>query len=489
MTNRKNTGRALAMSLLSLLLCASMLVGTTFAWFTDSVTSANNTIISGNLDIALDYLTAEGWKSIEGKSDILSEDLYEPGYVQVAYLKLENKGSLALQYRLGVNIIKEDFGVNQSGEQFNLSDYIHFGLVKDLNGETDAYTKREDAVKDLTETKLIKDGISSEDTMLPGDVRYVALVVYMPETVGNAANHNGVKIPQIDLGINVFATQYTYEEDSFNNQYDAGAQLPIQTVSATTWDEVVALAAEGKHIVLKNNIEGATTIKMNGGSIDGDGHTMTFTAAGRGAVVVDPTGGTIKNVKIVNPNANMFDNQWAIGSMQMLNTALTDDLYIENVDISGFKIVLDMKADGHSIHVKNSEITNWMQINGAEETVFEGCHFKADGAAQLTFNQPSSMQAIIFLMGDMTFTNCHFEENVNFYLDSTRYSGTVNFNNSTYGNNGVENRPIDSFGFIKYWFPATGVYGYAGTFGDTKPAQTHFNWYINGELVWDATAV
>ncbi len=34
-----------------------------------------------------------------------------------------------------------------------------------------------------------------------------------------------------------------------------------------------------------------------------------------------------------------------------------------------------------------------------------------------------------------------------------------------------------------------GVYGYAGTFGDTKPAQTHFNWYIDGVLVWDATAI
>ena len=147
-----------------------------------------------------------------------------------------------------------------------------------------------------------------------------------------------------------------------------------------------------------------------------------------------------------------------------------------------------MNANGNSVYVKNCEIANWVQVVNAEMTTFEGCHLYADVASQMTYNQPNSKQAILFLMGDMTFTDCHFEEDVNFYLDSPRFSGNVYFNNSTYGNNGVENRPIDSFGFIQWWFPATGVYGYAGTFGDTKPAQTHFSWYIDGVQVWAATA-
>lgn len=58
MTNPKQTKRALLMSLLSLLLCCAMLIGSTFAWFTDSVTSGNNKIIAGNLDIELGYATA-----------------------------------------------------------------------------------------------------------------------------------------------------------------------------------------------------------------------------------------------------------------------------------------------------------------------------------------------------------------------------------------------------------------------------------------------
>ena len=51
---RKNTTRnALVMSVLSMLLCVSMLVGTTFAWFTDEVVTGMNTIAAGNLDIEL----------------------------------------------------------------------------------------------------------------------------------------------------------------------------------------------------------------------------------------------------------------------------------------------------------------------------------------------------------------------------------------------------------------------------------------------------
>ena len=281
---------------------------------------------------------------------------------------------------------------------------------------------------------------------------------------------------------------FVMSNNSTNNCVDNLVKL-VKYENVSTWDDLQAAVSAGKNIKLNNDISGATTINLNGGILDGNGYTMTFTASGFGQVVINPTGGTIKNVTIVNPNANMFDDQWAIGSMQMCDTTLTQDLYLENVDISGFQLALDMKANGHSVYVKDSEITNWMQINGAEIVSFEGCHFKADVAGQMTFNQPSSQQAIIFLMGNMSFTDCHFEENVNIYLDTTRYTGAVHFNNSTYGNNGVEDRPIDSFGFIQWWFPATGVYGYAGTFGDTKPTQTHFDWYINGTLVWDATAV
>ena len=53
MTKRRSTKNALISSVLALVLCFTMLLGTTYAWFTDSVTSATNIIAAGNLDIEL----------------------------------------------------------------------------------------------------------------------------------------------------------------------------------------------------------------------------------------------------------------------------------------------------------------------------------------------------------------------------------------------------------------------------------------------------
>ena len=78
MTNAKSTKKALMLSILSLVLCFSMLIGTTFAWFTDSVTSANNIIKSGNLDVALYYATEyngenTNWVEVDDTTKIFKE--------------------------------------------------------------------------------------------------------------------------------------------------------------------------------------------------------------------------------------------------------------------------------------------------------------------------------------------------------------------------------------------------------------------------------
>lgn len=87
-------------SVLSLILCFAMLVGTTFAWFTDSVSSANSIIQSGTLDVLLQYKSnwTDEWSSDDGNTKIFKKSaLYEPGYTEVVYLKVSNVGSLALK--------------------------------------------------------------------------------------------------------------------------------------------------------------------------------------------------------------------------------------------------------------------------------------------------------------------------------------------------------------------------------------------------------
>ena len=119
----KTSKKALFGSILSLLLCCSMLIGTTFAWFTDEVSSGVNTIQSGTLDIDVAY-TQDGttWNNLDSATDLFSGALWEPGHTRVVALKITNNGSLALKYRMGLSVVKETEGTNVAGNPFKLSD-------------------------------------------------------------------------------------------------------------------------------------------------------------------------------------------------------------------------------------------------------------------------------------------------------------------------------------------------------------------------------
>ena len=109
MTKTKTTKRALLSSVIALLVCFTMLIGTTFAWFTDSVTSAGNIIKSGTLDVEMHW--AEGTKDPNAVDTawtdasagaIFNNDKWEPGYVEVRHIKISNVGTLALKYQLHI---------------------------------------------------------------------------------------------------------------------------------------------------------------------------------------------------------------------------------------------------------------------------------------------------------------------------------------------------------------------------------------------------
>ena len=131
----RQTKKSLLMSVLSLFLCFSMLIGSTFAWFTDSVTSGSNVIQSGNLDLDVQYtLDGETWNDLDGAKDLFQKDLWEPGHTEVVALKVTNKGSLALKYTASMNIIKETIGKNKEGKDIILSDILTVStLVQQAN--------------------------------------------------------------------------------------------------------------------------------------------------------------------------------------------------------------------------------------------------------------------------------------------------------------------------------------------------------------------
>lgn len=225
----RNTKRNLLMSVLSIVLSIAMLVGTTFAWFTDTASTGINRIVAGNLDIEVEYLHGiDGedyfWESIEDADLLFSADLWEPGHTEIVYLRVKNKGSLAFNYKMDVTPINEQGGINVYGENFKLSDYLVFKTSEPSETFTQ-YIRESARAFAGTETSLNQEALTQVGSMRADDnEQYIVLVVYMPEDVGNEANYmTGTTPPEIELGISFVATQMAYESDSFGNDYDEDA--------------------------------------------------------------------------------------------------------------------------------------------------------------------------------------------------------------------------------------------------------------------------
>ena len=130
MTNRKSTKRALLGSVMAMVLCLAMLIGATFAWFTDTASTGVNKIQAGNLDVALEMKDAAGqWVPAEGKTlDFVKaaageQVLWEPGCTyELPQLRVVNKGNLALKYKIQIT------GINGSAK---LNEDIECGLTQE----------------------------------------------------------------------------------------------------------------------------------------------------------------------------------------------------------------------------------------------------------------------------------------------------------------------------------------------------------------------
>ena len=149
-----------------------------------------------------------------------------------------------------------------------------------LDGDkTEDGVDRDALVAAATDSKLIKEGYTAENHLLATETdnsqKIVTLVVWMPTTVGNEANHQtGATAPSIDLGINVVATQYTYETDSFNNTYDEDDPLDFEPVSTAA--ELKAAATNGKNVLLTQDVALTDTLTFtNPVTIDLNGKTLT----------------------------------------------------------------------------------------------------------------------------------------------------------------------------------------------------------------------
>ena len=306
---KANNKKALLSSAFALVLSVAMLIGTTFAWFTDTASTAVNKIQAGNLDIELAYknsTTRGEFKEANKETPVFDNNaLWEPGHVEYVVLKVSNTGSLALKYKLGINIASETGSTNVNNNAFKLSDYIRFAVLNDDQSSLD----RDALVAAATDSKLIKEGYTAENhltaTGTDNSQKVVTLVVWMPTDVGSEANHKTeVTAPSIDLGISVAATQDTVEKDSFDNTYDKDAVYPI--VAMDTLQELINNAAEPVSAKLEGNIAGSLTVPQDKNiTLDLNGFTLTggdtHAILNRGTLCIKDSSG---NGKIVASKAN-----------------------------------------------------------------------------------------------------------------------------------------------------------------------------------------
>ena len=300
MSNRKATKRALLTSVTALVMCVVMLVGTTFAWFTDTASTGVNKIQAGNLDVELlmykkitdtsyDYVNISKEKepifgsenSTEAKNDNL-DTLWEPGKTQVAYLAIENKGNLALKYKVALNVTNPE-------NSKDLYKVMQYAIVPDARLSSVAADNA--PVNGWTTGNSVTVGqreVSGEVSLGVGVTHYFALLVHMDELAGNEYK-NG----KVEFDLTVLAAQDTVESDSFGKTYDENALYPDVTVIKAEEGKTVDQVAEDKlsanEEVINVALSEDTTFKVEprddkpmGGdktkviTIDGQGHKLIF---------------------------------------------------------------------------------------------------------------------------------------------------------------------------------------------------------------------
>ena len=273
MTNRKSTKRALLGSVVAMVLCLAMLVGATFAWFTDTASTGVNKIQAGNLDV---QLVDENGNSLEGKTLEFKKAanaaegeavLWEPGCTyELPAVYVKNNGNLALKYKVTIT------GINGSAK---LNDVIDWTI-------NDA---------DLSADHSLAAGATSEALTIKGHMKESAGNEYMNESIDGIA-------------ITVAATQDTVENDSFGNTYDKDAEYPI--VAMDTLQELINNATEPVSAKLEGNIAGSLTVPQ-GKDVTLDLNDFTLTGGDSHAIlnhgtlcIKDSSG----NGKIVASKAN-----------------------------------------------------------------------------------------------------------------------------------------------------------------------------------------
>ena len=421
---KTNSKKALLSSAFALVLSVAMLIGTTFAWFTDTASTAVNKIQAGNLDIEVEYRTSsEGdWKTLDNATDLFGAEgtLFEPGHTRVVELKIKNAGNLALKYKIGMNVVSETAGINKDGNPYKLSNYLKVAttgiqqypaedsigaMMEQLifrKGNYDMWTERDFANFEL---EYASNGNVHE--LKPGKAQILGIKVYMPESVGNGANAiSSDKAASINFGLNVVATQYTYENDSFGNTYDKDAAYPVIVSNQQQANDAITNAADKKANI---SIAPGQTITLDNGIANEGDKSRDITFSGDGSQTVDVITNAVSaeggQLNYQRGSSFTFENLTIQAGEGSFDGIVCDELTYKDCTIKG-KLTLYGKATFINCTFENDmadqySIWTW----GGTDVTFEGCTFNTNGKAILLYGQATESKPTNLVVNNCTFND------------------------------------------------------------------------------------
>ncbi len=386
MNESTKTKKALRGSLFALFLCIVLLIGTTFAWFTDTASTGVNKIQSGRLDVDLQIKEGDKWVSAEGKTlDFVKAAgheneaiLWEPGCTyELPELRVVNKGNLALKYKIQITGIQGDEELNK------VIDWTY-----SVSGEAVASldTERHLAAKtgedDVFDTLKIKG--------------------HMQESAGNEYQDKSID----GVSITVVATQDTVENDSFNNEYDKNAAYPVVAKDQNEVNDIIENATGKKATI---TIPAKKTITLDNDIANEGDKSRDITFIGNGTQTVDVVEKAVTaeggELNYQRGSTFTFENLIIQAGTGNFDGIVCDELTYKNCTIQG-KLTLYGKATFVNCTFDNTmanqySIWTW----GGTDVTFKDCTFNTNGKAILLYGQATAAKPTNLVVNNCTFND------------------------------------------------------------------------------------
>ena len=391
MNESTKTKKALRGSLFALFLCIVLLIGTTFAWFTDTASTGVNKIQSGRLDVSLEKFDTAQDKWVSAENDTLTfktadnrtadEILWEPGCTyELPELRVVNNGNLALKYKLKINGIQGDEELNKVIDWTYSVSGDGGDAVASLDTERHLAAKTSD--NDVFDTLTIKG--------------------HMQESAGN--DYQGLSIDGIS--ITVVATQDTVENDSYGNTYDANAVYPVVADNQEEVNDAITNATGGAVAI---TVPANKTITLDNDIANAGEKSRDITFVGDGSQTIDVITNAISaeggQLNYQRGSSFTFENLTIQAGEGSFDGIVCDELTYKNCTIKG-KLTLYGKATFINCKFDNTmanqySIWTW----GGTDVTFKGCTFNTNGKAILLYGQATAAKPTNLVVNNCTFND------------------------------------------------------------------------------------